>query len=127
MSQAAKDRILAALVPDEIVDLAKALVHTTDETPVARFLDQLFRREGLESLLQEVDPGRFQVLARLPGAGGGCSAASRGRRRAQPHAQTGTSTSTRSREAGCATPGRPPSRATDSTGPGSSDCRGPGV
>jgi acetylornithine deacetylase len=73
MSQAAKDRILAALVPDEIVDLAKALVHTTDETPVARFLDQLFRREGLESLLQEVDPGRFQVLARLPGAGGGRS------------------------------------------------------
>jgi acetylornithine deacetylase len=77
MSQAAKDRILAALVPDEIVDLAKALVripsYTTDETPVARFLDQLFRREGLESLLQEVDPGRFQVLARLPGAGGGRS------------------------------------------------------
>jgi acetylornithine deacetylase/succinyl-diaminopimelate desuccinylase-like protein len=77
MSQSAKDRILAALVPDEIVDLAKALVripsYTTDETPVARFLDELFRREGFESRLQEVDPGRFQVLARLPGAGGGRS------------------------------------------------------
>ena len=39
MSQSAKDRILAALVPDEIVDLAKALVripsYTTEETPVA--------------------------------------------------------------------------------------------
>lgn len=77
MSQSAKDRILAALVPDEIVDLAKALVripsYTTEETPVARFLDELFRREGLESRLQEVDPGRFQALARLPGAGGGQS------------------------------------------------------
>src|SRR4029453_10721627 len=45
MSQSAKDRILAALVPDEIVDLAKALVripsYTTEETPVARFLDEL--------------------------------------------------------------------------------------
>jgi hypothetical protein len=77
MSQSAKDRILAALVPDEIVDLATALVripsYTTDETPVARFLDDFLRRAGLESRLQEVDPGRFQTLARLPGAGGGRS------------------------------------------------------
>ena len=113
MSQSAKDRILAALVPDEIVDLAKALVripsYTTEETPVARFLDELFRREGLESRLQEVDPGRFQALARLPGAGGG-----------QSLMLTGTSTSTRSPAAGCAIPGRRLSRATGSTGPGSS-------
>jgi acetylornithine deacetylase len=77
VSPAARDRVLAALPPDEVVDLAKALVripsYTTEETPVARFLDELFRREGLESRLQEVDPGRFQVLARLPGAGGGRS------------------------------------------------------
>ncbi len=77
MSQTLKDRILAELVPDEIVDVAKALVripsYTTDETPVARFLDELFRREGLESRLQEVDPGRFQTVARLAGTGGGRS------------------------------------------------------
>jgi acetylornithine deacetylase len=77
MTQSAKHRILAALVPDEVIDLAQALVripsYTTDETPVARFLDELFRREGLDSQLQEVDPGRFQTLARLPGAGGGRS------------------------------------------------------
>ena len=77
MSPSAKERILAALVPDEILDLARALVripsYTTEETGVARFLDDFLRREGLESRLQEVDPGRFQVLARLPGAGRGRS------------------------------------------------------
>src|SRR4029453_6136911 len=29
--------------------------------------------EGFESRLQEVDPGRFQTIARLPGTGGGTS------------------------------------------------------
>src|SRR5262249_18650710 len=47
--------------------------YTTDETPVARHLHELFLREGFESRLQEVDPGRFQTLARLPGQGGGQS------------------------------------------------------
>jgi acetylornithine deacetylase/succinyl-diaminopimelate desuccinylase-like protein len=82
MSQAAKDRILAALVPDEIVDLAKALVripsYTTDETPVARFLDQLFRREGLESLLQEVDPGASRCWRGFPAPAAGAASCSTG-------------------------------------------------
>src|SRR5207247_7755282 len=75
MSATAKKRILDEIVPDEVIDLAKELVripsYTTDETPVARFLDGFFRRQGLESRLQEVDPGRFQTIARLPGTGGG--------------------------------------------------------
>ncbi|PYM55742.1 MAG: hypothetical protein DMD79_22455 [Candidatus Rokuibacteriota bacterium] len=77
MSATAKKRILEEIVPDEVIDLAKELVripsYTTDETPVARFLDGFFRRQGLESRLQEVDPGRFQTIARLPGTGGGRS------------------------------------------------------
>ena len=72
-----KDRILAAIVPDEVLALAKDLVriksYTTEETPVARFLHDFFQRQGFESRLQEVDPGRFQTIARLPGAGGGKS------------------------------------------------------
>jgi acetylornithine deacetylase len=77
MAATLKDRILEAIDPGEVIDLAKELVripsYTTEETPVARYLDDVLRREGLESRLQEVDPGRFQTIARLPGAGGGRS------------------------------------------------------
>jgi acetylornithine deacetylase len=70
-----KERILAEVHPDEVVDFAKDLVripsYTTDETAVARFIDAFLRREGLESRLQETDPGRFQTIGRLPGTGGG--------------------------------------------------------
>jgi acetylornithine deacetylase len=72
-----KDAILARIVPDEVIALAKDLVnipsYTTDESDVARFLHAFFQREGLTSELQEVDPGRFQTIARLPGSGGGRS------------------------------------------------------
>jgi acetylornithine deacetylase len=72
-----KERILGRIQPDEVIDLARELVkipsYTTDETPVAEFLHRFLQREGFESRLQEVDPGRFQTIARLPGAGGGPS------------------------------------------------------
>ena len=77
MTTTLKDRILKAVDADEVMNLAKELVripsYTTEETPVARYLDEVFRREGFESRLQEVDPGRFQTIARLPGTGGGRS------------------------------------------------------
>jgi acetylornithine deacetylase len=77
MPKALKDAILAQVVPDEVIALAKDLVnipsYTTDETEVARFLDAFLERQGLESELQEVDPGRFQTIARLRGSGGGRS------------------------------------------------------
>ena len=72
-----KPRILAEIHADEVVELAKDLVripsYTTDETPVAEYLHRFFARHGLEARLQEVDPGRFQTIARLPGQGGGRS------------------------------------------------------
>ena len=52
--------------------VASMLVQNHDRVlPDFYGLTTSFRREGLESQLQEVDPGRFQTLARLPGAGGG--------------------------------------------------------
>lgn len=61
----------------EVIELASALARipsfTTEEQQVAGFLHDFFRREGLESQLMEVDPGRVQVVARLPGSGGGRS------------------------------------------------------
>ena len=67
----------AEIDPEELIELAKSMARirsfTTEETECARFLHDLFRREGLESELQEVDPGRFQTIARLPGTGGGRS------------------------------------------------------
>jgi acetylornithine deacetylase len=78
MSQTdARSRVLNAVDAHEVIELAKDLVriksYTTEETPVARFLRGVFERHGLRSELQEVDPGRFQVIARLPGTGGGKS------------------------------------------------------
>ncbi len=62
---------------DELIGFAKDLARipsfTTEETECVRFLHAFFRREGFESELQEVDPGRFQTVARLRGAGGGQS------------------------------------------------------
>jgi acetylornithine deacetylase len=72
-----KERIQARIDPAEVIDLARELVkipsYTTDETPVAEFLHRYLQKEGFESRLQEVDPGRFQTIARLPGTGGGTS------------------------------------------------------
>jgi acetylornithine deacetylase len=72
-----KEKILARIEPDEVIELARALVripsYTTDETRVAEYVHGFLQREGFESALQEVDPGRFQTIARLPGAGGGTS------------------------------------------------------
>ncbi len=77
MTRALKDSILAEVVPDEVIALAKDLVnipsYTADESEVARFLHAFFHRQGLESELQEVDPGRFQTIGRLRGTGGGRS------------------------------------------------------
>ena len=64
-----------AIDRDEVIEFATEICRipsfTTEETEVARFLDEYFRSEGFESELQEVDPGRFQCIGRLRGSGGG--------------------------------------------------------
>lgn len=60
-------------VLDLVAALAKIPSFTTEERQVADFLHALFLREGLRAEFMEVDPGRVQVVARLPGSGGGRS------------------------------------------------------
>jgi acetylornithine deacetylase len=59
----------------ELIDLATRITRipsfTTEEADCARFLHEYFRERGFDSELQEVDPGRFQCIARLRGTGGG--------------------------------------------------------
>jgi acetylornithine deacetylase len=69
--------VLARVEAQELVDLASALIRIpsfkTEETPVALFLDDFFRRRGYDVDLQEVEPGRLQTIATLRGTGGGAS------------------------------------------------------
>jgi acetylornithine deacetylase len=69
--------VLQHVDAQELIDLASALIRIpsfkTEETPVARFLDQFFRERGYDVDLQEIEPGRFQTIATLHGTGGGAS------------------------------------------------------
>ena len=60
-----------------LMDLAKKLISipspTESESDVMKFLEQLFVSEGFETQIQEVEPGRPQVIATLKGTGGGRS------------------------------------------------------
>ncbi|MBA2595642.1 MAG: M20/M25/M40 family metallo-hydrolase, partial [Chloroflexia bacterium] len=68
-------RVIAEITPEAIVALASDLIRIpsfkTEETPLARWLAAYFTDRGYAVELQEVEPGRLQVMARLKGAGGG--------------------------------------------------------
>ncbi len=70
-------RVLANVDERELIDLAGALIRIpsfkTEETAVARFLADFFRERGYDVDVQEIEPGRFQTIATLRGAGGGAS------------------------------------------------------
>jgi acetylornithine deacetylase len=70
-------RVLAEIEADKIVALASDLIRIpsfkTEETPLARWCAGYFTQRGYEVELQEVEPGREQVIARLKGTGGGKS------------------------------------------------------
>ena len=70
-------RILDAVDKDRMLALAGKLISISSfkgqETDAARFLADFFQERGYEVLLQEVEPGRFQTIAVLKGAGGGKS------------------------------------------------------
>jgi acetylornithine deacetylase len=69
--------VLEQVHADDLVDLASALIRIpsfkTEETPVALFLADFFRARGYRVDLQEIEPGRLQTIATLPGTGGGAS------------------------------------------------------
>lgn len=70
-------RVLEAVDVGELVGLTQELVRirsytgSQGEGDVARFLDARLRELGLASRLQPVDEGRFNVIARWQGNGGG--------------------------------------------------------
>jgi acetylornithine deacetylase len=70
-------RIVDAITPEVVVDLASDLIRIpsfkTEETPLARWLESYFTERGYQVEMQEVEPGRFQVISRLRGSGGGKS------------------------------------------------------
>ena len=72
-----KERILKYVTEEGVVELAKNLIRipspTGSETEVARFLDKYMKDNGLETELIEVEPGRFQPVGIIKGAGGGYS------------------------------------------------------
>ena len=77
MDQTTIDKVLSQVDEAAIVGLASDLIRIPsfkpDETAVAKFLEGFFRERGYQVDLQEVEPGRFQTIATLPGSGGGCS------------------------------------------------------
>ena len=77
MDQTTIESILSQVDEAAIVGLASDLVRIPsfkpDETGVAKFLEGFFQERGYQVDLQEVEPGRFQTIATLPGSGGGHS------------------------------------------------------
>ena len=69
--------VLARIDDEEIVRLASDLIRipsfTTEETSCAEWIANYLRNQGVEAELQEIEPGRKQTVARLPGTGGGKS------------------------------------------------------
>ena len=77
MNERAVQSILGSVDTGEMLTLAQELVRIpsfkTEETEVAKYLDDYLSQRGYEVVLQEVEPGRFQTVATLRGTGGGKS------------------------------------------------------
>lgn len=69
------ERLTNRVKEDWLVSFARKLIDIpsfkTEESQIALFLASNFRRWGYDVDLQEVDPGRYQVIATLKGSGGG--------------------------------------------------------
>ncbi len=77
MTATAAERAREHFDEQGMVDLASELIRipsfTTEETPAAQWVARYFEERGYRVQLQEVQPGRFQTVATLPGSGGGRS------------------------------------------------------
>ena len=71
------ETLLNSVDTSAMLDLAQKMVRIpsfkTEESDLARFLAEFLGSRGYDVELQEVDPGRFQTIATLKGAGGGKS------------------------------------------------------
>jgi acetylornithine deacetylase/succinyl-diaminopimelate desuccinylase-like protein len=77
VDEALRRRVLAEIEPEALAADTLAFVAVTSETgregPGSAFLAELLRRQGWEALVDEVEPGRPNVVTRRPGSGGGPS------------------------------------------------------
>src|ERR1700733_973154 len=66
-------KVLAHLTDDDILSIAKDLIRipspTESESEVAHYIFNLLKKEDIAAELQEVSPGRPQVIARIKGQG----------------------------------------------------------
>lgn len=71
------ERCLAEISTDELIGIASDLVAIPsfkgEETPMAEHLEEWTTARGYSVEMDEVEPGRFQVIATLKGTGGGRS------------------------------------------------------
>jgi hypothetical protein len=71
------DAAVSLVTPDELIRLASDLVAIPsfkgEETPVGMFIADWCERRGYAVEIDEVEPGRKQVIATLKGSGGGRS------------------------------------------------------
>src|SRR5262245_2020754 len=54
-------------------DLIRIPSQTEDEAAAVEYVRRFFERHGIEYVLQEVAPGRPQIIGRIPGRGNGRS------------------------------------------------------
>lgn len=77
MEKKTKEKVLKQIKEEKLANFAQQILRIpsfkTEETHLARFLANYFRRKGYQVELQEVEPGRFQTIATLKGSGGGKS------------------------------------------------------
>jgi acetylornithine deacetylase len=73
----AEHEVLKHIAQEELVDLGKSLIRIPsfigEETPIARWVASYLSARGYEVELQEVEPGWFQTVAIMKGAGRGRS------------------------------------------------------
>lgn len=70
-------KVLEQINPAEVINLACELIRipspTESEQEVMLRIERLMTLEGISTERQEVEPGRFQIIARIAGTGGGRS------------------------------------------------------
>ena len=70
-------RIVDTIDPGRVTDIAVALVDipspTGSEQPICEEIHAMFDGMGIESMLQEFEPERYNTIGRINGSGGGAT------------------------------------------------------
>jgi hypothetical protein len=75
MDQADIDTILASITPERCTEITCELVNvpslTGNERPIAETCVRLLKGAGIDAVMQEFEPDRFNCIGRIRGTGGG--------------------------------------------------------